>query len=140
MAGQSYLLDTHAWIWVIEGKAEIAGSSIVRRIEAASETNLIYISAISPWEVGMLEAKRRLRFTLPCLQWVLSALEAPGITLAPVDPYIAVESSFLPGEFHGDPADRIIVATARRLGATLISRDREILDYAAAGYVKAEAI
>lgn len=77
----------------------------------------------------MLEAKGRLRFDRDCREWVRAALALPGIALAPFTPEIAVESTRLPGEFGGDPADRILVATARLLGARLATRDRRILDY-----------
>jgi PIN domain nuclease of toxin-antitoxin system len=81
------------------------------------------------WEIGMLESKGRLLLNLPCEAWVREALKTPGLTLAPLTPEIAVDSTRLPGAFHGDPADRIIVATARRLGARLLTRDRKLLEY-----------
>ncbi len=77
----------------------------------------------------MLEAKGRIRLSKDCLAWVQEALSAPGTSLVPLTPEIAVESSRLPGKFHGDPADRILVATARLLGATLLTRDERILAY-----------
>ena len=77
----------------------------------------------------MLEAKGRIRLAKDCLAWVHDALTSPGISLVPLTPEIAVESSRLPGTFHGDPADRILVATARLLGATLLTRDAKILTY-----------
>lgn len=77
----------------------------------------------------MLDAKGRIRLAKDCLAWVREALGAPGVSLVPLTPEIAVESSRLPGEFHGDPADRILVATARLLGAALLTRDERILAY-----------
>ena len=77
----------------------------------------------------MLEAKGRIRLGSPCQQWVEEALATPGLTLVPLTPEIALDSSRLPGDFHGDPADRIIVATARRLGARLLTRDEKLLAY-----------
>jgi PIN domain nuclease of toxin-antitoxin system len=71
----------------------------------------------------------RIRLAKECLAWVGDALRAPGIALVPLTPEIAVESSRLPGSFHGDPADRILVATARREGAILVTRDEGILAY-----------
>ncbi len=84
----------------------------------------------------MLEARGKIKFNVNCMDWVDEALSAPGISLEPLSPEIAIESSRLPGDFHGDPADRIIVATARKLGATLVSSDKEILEYSGEGYIK----
>ncbi len=78
----------------------------------------------------MLEVKGRISLPFSCLEWVQRALRAPGISLADLTPEIAIESTCLPGHFHGDPADRIIMATAKSLGATLITKDRRILTYA----------
>ena len=85
----------------------------------------------------MLAAKGRVQLGLPAAQWVRRALAAPGLVLAEMTPDIAVESSFLPGEFHSDPADRLIVATARAIGAALYTKDRAILAYGRRGHVKA---
>lgn len=85
----------------------------------------------------MLEAKGRLTLQLPVVEWVHQALRLPGLTLIPLTPEIAVDSTRLPGHFHGDPADRIIVATARQTGATVMTADRQILDYGARGLVRA---
>jgi len=67
--------------------------------------------------------------SLPCEQWVREAIETPGLILAPLTPEIALDSTRLPGHFHGDPADRIIVATARRAGAKLLTRDQSMIEY-----------
>ena len=86
----------------------------------------------------MLEAKGRLRFAIPCIEWVKKALSAPGLLLASLTPEIAVESSRLPGGFHGDPADRIIAATARQIEAILVTNDQKLLDYGDSGFIKAK--
>lgn len=78
----------------------------------------------------MLETKGRLKFDRDGLEWVRAALGLPGIALAPLSPEIAVASTRLPGDFRGDPADRILVATARFFGARLVTRDKAILRYA----------
>ena len=90
--------------------------------------------------MGMLEAKGRISFPLSCEEWIRRALAAPGMALAPLTPEIALASTRLPGEFHGDPADRIITATARQLGALLLTRDREIIDYGEKGHVSVLAV
>ncbi|MGY8826929.1 MAG: type II toxin-antitoxin system VapC family toxin [Candidatus Latescibacterota bacterium] len=83
----------------------------------------------------MLEAKGRIKLPISCGEWVDQALDAPGIALASISPAIALASSRLPGHFHGDPADRILVATARFLQADLLTRDRQIIAYGQAGHV-----
>ena len=77
----------------------------------------------------MLEAKGRIRFSQTYLDWVRQALAAPRLRLVQLTPEIAIESSRLPGDIHGDPADRILAATARLLGATLITQDQKLLKY-----------
>jgi PIN domain nuclease of toxin-antitoxin system len=84
----------------------------------------------------MLEAKGRILFDEDCGEWVRCALAAPGLSLFPLTPEIAIASTRLPGSLHGDPADRLIVATARCCGATLITADGAILAYGKAGHVR----
>jgi PIN domain nuclease of toxin-antitoxin system len=108
-------------------------------MERAGEESFLRVSVISAWEVGMLEARGRLRFDIPCEEWVEHAFGLPGLSLMPLTPSICVRSSRLPGAFHGDPADRLIVATARELGAVLLTRDEPILQYAALGHLRALA-
>lgn len=123
------VLDTHAWIWLINGNEQLRLSEALPLIEQAAQFSNVKVSAISAWEVSMLEAKGRISFSMECLDWVKQALAAPGISLVPITPEIAVLSSRLPGEFHGDPADRIIVATTLELSASLVTKDRKILRY-----------
>jgi PIN domain nuclease of toxin-antitoxin system len=123
------VLDTHVWIWLINGDEQLRLSTALPIINQSAQFSNIKISAISIWEVGMLEAKGRISFSMKCLDWVKQALAATGISLAPLTPEIAVLSSRLPGEFHGDPADRIIVATALELNASLVTKDEKILKY-----------
>lgn len=143
-AAPNYLLDTHAWIWVmegkIEGKKEIKNTSLVRTLEAASKTSRMYVATISLWEISMLEAKGRIGFRIPCLQWLHNALNSPGLSLVPIDPTIAFDSANLPDRFHGDPADRLIVASSRRTDSILVTRDKNILDYAARKHLRAVEI
>ncbi len=129
MSSASLLLDTHCWIWVALGDKSQLRPSAIRRIEQAARSGSLLVSVISVWEVAMLESKGRIRFQKPCLEWVRDALEIPGLTLASLTPEIAVDSSRLPGNFHGDPADRILVATARGLGVPLLTRDRKMIEY-----------
>lgn len=124
----SVLLDTHAWVWLVGGGEKLSRPATGAIRSAALEGGVL-VSAISVWEVAMLEKKGRLKFDRDCLEWVRAALALPGISLAPLSPEIAVASTRLPGDFGGDPADRILAATARFHGVRLITRDENILQY-----------
>jgi PIN domain nuclease of toxin-antitoxin system len=127
------LLDTHVWIWAMTGGASELGKQAAVAVDEGATTGRVLVSAISVWEVGMLEAKGRVRFSLEAGEWVRRALAAPGVHLSPLTPEVALDSSRLPEPMHGDPADRILIATARRTGATLVTRDARILEYGALG-------
>ena len=91
---------------------------------------------MSVWEVAMLEVRARIQLSLDCRAWVDKALTAPGTRLQALTPAIAVESTRLPSIIHGDPVDRILVATARHIGASFATRDERILKYARSGYLQ----
>jgi PIN domain nuclease of toxin-antitoxin system len=131
------VLDTHVWLWVVEGDRSQLAPQATQQIDNASRRGDLLVSAISVWEVAMLEAKGRISLSHPVENWVRSALRAPGCRLLPLTPEIAIESTRLPASAHGDPADRILIASARIAGAQLATRDRVILDYARAGHVAA---
>lgn len=97
----------------------------------------LWVSPITAWEVGNLAAVGRLRMSRPALAWFEAAAAKAGARLAEINPRILVASTELPDRIHRDPADRIIVATAREYGLRLVTRDRKILDYAAKGHVMA---
>ena len=120
----------------MEGRAGVRPEAM-ELMELAGEESFLRVSAISAWEIGMLEAKGRLRFDMPCEDWIEQGFHLPGMSLVPLTPSICVRSSRLPGVFHGDPADRLIVATAREIGAVLLTRDDQILQYAAQGHLRA---
>lgn len=122
------LLDTHIVLWLMEGKSEFSKKTL-EIIEQAASKNSLFISAISIWEISMLEVKGRIILSQPISDWIKQTLASPGIQLLPLTPEISIESSNLPGNFHGDPADRIIVATARIENLTLITKDKKILEY-----------
>ena len=129
------ILDTHVWIWLMEGSVRLAVPAR-RRIEQAVPGEALRVCAISVWEAAMLEAKGRVLFDEDCNTWVRRALAAPGLSLFPLTPEIAIASTRLPGTLPGDPADRLIVATARCCGATVITADGAILAYGKAGHVR----
>jgi len=133
---EGILIDTHIWVWLMEGNPVLKGSKALTLIEKAVESGLLNVSVISVWEIGMLESKSRITFNIPCMEWIDKALSLPGLHLVPLSPEIAIESTRLPHHFHGDPADRIITATARVNNITLITKDKKILEYGKSGFLK----
>ena len=131
------LLDTHALLW-LESGARMTRESIAA-IDHAAARGEVLISPVSAWEIGLLVRKGRIRLDLEPLPWFERALSLPGLRLTPLLVAAAISSSFLAEPFPGDPADRLLVATARTLPATLITRDARILSYAAAGHLRAVA-
>jgi len=129
------VLDTHSLVWLMQGSERIGPLSRAL-IVAAAETDAVFVAAVSAWEIAMLVAKDRLALDRDVGEWLDTALRLPGLRLAALDPLVAVDSTRLPGDVHGDPADRLIIATARRHAAVLITDDRLILEYGAAGHVK----
>ena len=130
----SVVLDTHALVWLLAGDRRLS-PAVAEVVQQAADTNHAFVSAITPWEIAMLVSKGKLTFACDVQTWLDDALSLPGITLAPLLPVIAVDSVRLPGALHGDPADRIIVATARRLRATLVTADAKLLTYGRSGHV-----
>lgn len=128
------LLDTHVLVWLLNGERMLSRPAVTA-IEQAARESTVFVSAITPWEIAMLVSKERLTLTLDVQEWVDAALRQPGMALAPLDPAIAVASTRLPGMLHGDPADRLIAATARRLSALLVTADDRLLAYGAAGHI-----
>jgi PIN domain nuclease of toxin-antitoxin system len=132
------LLDTCAIIWValkqpINPEARSALNAVVGTDEKVS------VSPISAWELGLLSAKGRMPTTTSPANLFRAVVMADGVKVEALSPELLIESSFLPGKLHRDPADRILVATARALGLTLVTRDQIILDYAQQGHVSALA-
>ncbi|MES0488807.1 MAG: type II toxin-antitoxin system VapC family toxin [Leptospirales bacterium] len=129
------VLDTHTWIWTINGDEKIKKSGFLQIIQKSIKDHTIFIPAISIWELAMLVSKERIKLSENTLDWIEQASSAPGMSVYPLSPEIAYESTVLPGNFHGDPADRMIVATARVLHATLLTFDKQIIKYASEGYL-----
>ena len=129
------LLDTHALVWLMNGSDRL-GPRVIKAIQRSLADGAVLLSAISPWEVAMLVSKGRLVLDRDVGEWVQAALSLPGIRLEPLFPEVAVASTRLPGTIHGDPAHRMIAATARHLGSTLITADQLLLDYGKSGHIK----
>jgi PIN domain nuclease of toxin-antitoxin system len=121
------VLDTHIWVWWVHGGEQLTQAQ--REVVTANETDLIGVSAISCWEIAKLVEYGRLELPCSLEEWFEQALSYPGVQLLALTPEIAIESTRLPGEFHRDPADQMIVATARLYGCPLVTSDDKILSY-----------
>ncbi|MBV2168842.1 MAG: type II toxin-antitoxin system VapC family toxin [Bdellovibrio sp.] len=136
MKNEAILLDTHAWLWIAMGHEKMAKGPSRKLVDRAFQAAGLSISAISLWEISMLEAKGRITLAQPCLDWIQQSLESLRLEVLSISPEVAVESSRLPGGFHGDPADRIIVATARKENLILMTQDELILAYSKQGLLR----
>ena len=122
-----YLLDTSAWILLVDAPQRLPRT--VLRVAQDLGNAPLGLSAISVWEVARKTALGKLQLSLPVRQWLQQATQPAGIEILPLTPEVALESAFLPGDFHRDPADQIIVATARLSNAVLVTGDRPVRDY-----------
>jgi PIN domain nuclease of toxin-antitoxin system len=125
--GLKYLLDTHTWVWWNLNPKKLSKKAL-NTIKSGQYSELL-LSVISLWEFSKLVEKGRLRISCDGLTWIDQALEIPQLRVVELNPEICWQSTRLPGEFHNDPADQIIVATARSMDATVISIDEQITDY-----------
>ena len=137
-AGGAVLLDTCAAIWLANGDA--LPGPVLAAIVAAALSAGVFVSPVSAWEVGMLSKPRASRPGLQFLPdpkaWFARLMAGPGIREAALTPEIAVDASYLPGDLHSDPADRLLVATARHLGIPLVTRDAKLIAYAERGFLR----
>jgi len=121
------VLDTHVWAWWVQNDPRMGTCTPL--LDAARPAD-VAVSAVSCWEVAVLHARGRLVLDISLDEWLQAALHDAAVSVVNLTPAIAVESVRLPGEFHRDPADRMLVATSRILGCPLLTEDRKILDYA----------
>jgi PIN domain nuclease of toxin-antitoxin system len=129
------LLDTCAVIWTVEGEPiEAEAEEAINRSTVQDEK--VLVSPITAWERGMLISKGRLISPMHPKLWFARLMSRPEVELAELTADILTDASYLPGPIHSDPADRIIIATARALDLTIVTRDRVILDYGRAGHVR----
>lgn len=131
------LLDTCAVIWL--ANAEPLSDQLINTFRYASGAGGIFVSTASAWEIGLLSRPRPNRvgpiFMPDPKAWFTRFLTGPGIQETPITAAIAIDASYLPGDFHADPMDRMIVATARHLGMPVVTSDRQIIAYARTGHV-----
>jgi len=124
------VLDTHALVWWVNGDPDLstaAQNAISNEIDG--EEGIILVSSISAWEIALLVQKGRLTLTTNVDDWLATIKEIDGVRFVPIDNEVAVQSTRLPGEFHPDPADRMIVALARHMSAPLVTADTKIRSY-----------
>lgn len=132
------LLDTCAVLWIGQGQG--LSNSGKQRLASALETGEpLLVSTMSAWEIGMLAAKARISLTSDASEWLNRFMQATGAQWSAPTPAVMIRSSFLPGDLHGDPVDRILAASAREAGFILFTGDKRLLDYGAAGHVRVHA-
>ncbi|WP_105400750.1 MULTISPECIES: type II toxin-antitoxin system VapC family toxin [unclassified Neorhizobium] len=130
-----FLLDTCFVIWMSQNEA-LAPMALESLAESKAQKIPVFVSSVTAWEMGMLLSKGRIRETRDAEQWYRDYLRDGGFVEHPVTSTIFVTACFLPQPIHKDPIDRILIATAREHDLTIITRDRAILSYGAAGYVR----
>ncbi len=122
------VLDTHIWLWWISNPENLSTAANQAIDQAITEDGII-ISSISTWEVALLVDKERLKLSIDLRDWVRKTESLPFVRFMPVDNTISLRSVALPGQFHPDPADRIITATAMTMGLPLVTKDDKIISY-----------
>jgi PIN domain nuclease of toxin-antitoxin system len=130
------LLDTCAAIWIVE-EAKLADSGLEALRQAKARNEAIFVSPVTALEIGRLMSKGRVASPLSPKAWFRKLLSGPRVGLAELPPDVLIEASFLPGAPPSDPVDRILLASAREFGMSLLTRDQAILSYADAGHVQA---
>lgn len=127
--GETLLLDTHIWVWMVSNTMERVSAATRAALEESAARRSLRVSAISVWEVGILARKKRLGLTMHVSAWVERGLAAPGVQQVPLDSAVALLSTTLPDDPPSDPADRFLLAKAFSYGWTLVTGDAEILRY-----------
>lgn len=130
------LMDTHIWLWFALRNPRLRPPAR-KAIDRAVNTGELQVSIMSVWEISLLEAKGHIRLGMHIADWMAHALALPGLEVLPLEPALIFDAHRLPGQLHADPADRLLVATARHCDLIFITEDRKILDYARQGYLRA---
>jgi PIN domain nuclease of toxin-antitoxin system len=123
------MLDTHVLVWWVNGDVDQISDDAIAAITDASQGGKIVLSSITAWEIAMLVSRGRLSLSVDVTTWLEVLQKSETIRFVPIDNEIGVKAVELPGKFHKDPADRLIVATARKLGISIITADEKIRAY-----------
>ena len=130
-----FLLDTHIWVWAQRRDSSQLTSAAFNHIENWQRDGSAYLSPISAWELALLVESSHINLVATIDEFVQEATRDGGLQILPLTPSILIESTRLPGDLHRDPADRILAATARSQGLTLVTRDKALLRYGKAGHL-----
>ncbi len=123
------VIDTHVLVWWVSGDKSLSKSATKAINETLADGSEVIVSSVSAWEIAMLIEKGRLVLSMDVASWLDEVSQIDGVRFVPVDNEIGIKSAVLPGEFHKDPADRMIVATARRLAVPLVTADQKMIEY-----------
>ena len=134
----SLLLDTHVWLWLLSNTQ--LDKEVLQSCRLAASDGELYLSPMSLWEIALKASRGKLNIPSPVREWLRDAVDRSQVQLAPFNLSVACECAELPGTFHGDPADRILAATCRVNGFTLLTRDRPMLDLARSGVMRAKQV
>ncbi len=124
------ILDTHVLVWWASGSDSLSARASKVIQKTLTQKREIIVSSISAWEIAMLIQKGRLILNMDVESWLSEVSQIDGVRFVPVDNEIGIKSTMLPGEFHKDPADRMIVATARKFALPIVTADEKISQYA----------
>jgi PIN domain nuclease of toxin-antitoxin system len=119
------LLDTHVWVWWLTPNSPLSARER-QALDRAAENRELHLPAISLWEAQVLHARKRVELPLPFAEWISAAADPDVVTVVPLDTEVVIAVDALPSGFHGDPADRLIVATARAHAMALATHDSRI--------------
>jgi PIN domain nuclease of toxin-antitoxin system len=123
------VLDTHALLWWVNGDDRLLSPAAAAAINKEAAGGAIAVSSITAWEIAMLVERGRVSLSLDVTAWLALVEAIETLRFVPVDNEIGVAAVRLPGDFHKDPADRLIVATARKYGAPVVTADEKIQNY-----------
>ena len=123
------VIDTHVLVWWVSGSGKLSTAAKKALKTTLNSSSEVLISSISAWEIAMLVEKGRLVLSMDVESWLDEVRQIDGVRFLPVDNEIGVKATALPGDFHKDPADRMIVATARKLAVAVVTADEKLLQY-----------
>lgn len=123
------VIDTHVLVWWVSGDKSLSTTAAKAIKNTLANNSEVIVSSISAWEISMLIEKGRLILSMDVESWLDEVTQIDGVRFVPVDNEVGIKSTMLPGKFHKDPTDRMIVATARKLAVSLVTADEKIINY-----------